>query len=74
MDIKDLEENILSFLDILIFLVLIFFVIVLGWFVGCFGSYDVKLVKGVSILVMKYVFLVYFIVSILIILRSVFLI
>ncbi|MGW6109009.1 AEC family transporter, partial [Bacillus subtilis] len=38
----------MSILDILILLAPIFFVIVLGWFAGHFGSYDAKSAKGVS--------------------------
>ncbi|MED3508278.1 MULTISPECIES: AEC family transporter [Bacillus amyloliquefaciens group] len=63
----------MSFLDILILLAPIFFVIVLGWFAGRFGSYDAKSAKGVSTLVTKYALPAHFIASILTTSRSAFL-
>ncbi|MCY8915453.1 AEC family transporter [Bacillus atrophaeus] len=63
----------MSFLDILILLAPIFFVIVLGWFAGHFGSYDAKSAKGVSTLVTKYALPAHFIAGILTTSRSEFL-
>ena len=60
------EETVLSFLNILILLAPIFFVIALGWFAGHFGSYDAKSAKGVSTLVTKYALPAHFVSSILI--------
>lgn len=59
------EETALSFLNILILLAPIFFVIALGWFAGHFGSYDAKSAKGVSTLVTKYALPAHFVSSIL---------
>ncbi|MGX9975417.1 AEC family transporter [Bacillus subtilis] len=55
----------MSFLNILILLAPIFFVIALGWFAGHFGSYDAKSAKGVSTLVTKYALPAHFVSSIL---------
>ncbi|MFP5201350.1 MULTISPECIES: AEC family transporter [Bacillus] len=55
----------MDFLNILILLAPIFFVIALGWFAGHFGSYDAKSAKGVSTLVTKYALPAHFIASIL---------
>ncbi|PJZ01962.1 MULTISPECIES: AEC family transporter [Bacillus] len=63
----------MSILDILILLAPIFFVIVLGWFAGHFGSYDAKSAKGVSTLVTKYALPAHFIAGILTTSRSEFL-
>lgn len=63
----------MNILDILILLAPIFFVIVLGWFAGHFGSYDAKSAKGVSTLVTKYALPAHFIAGILTTSRSEFL-
>ena len=55
----------MDFLNILILLAPIFFVIALGWFAGHFGSYDAKSAKGVSTLVTKYALPAHFVSSIL---------